>query len=58
MSATYEFTRAELMIAAAARAWTDDGEVLAPGLGARPPIAARLARLAPHPGLPMPHRPR
>ncbi|NOV26540.1 ketoacid CoA transferase [Cupriavidus necator] len=51
MSATYEFTRAELMIAAAARAWRDDGEVLATGIGTGPRIAAGLARLAHNPGL-------
>ncbi|UDM53809.1 CoA-transferase subunit beta [Cupriavidus sp. MP-37] len=51
MSATYEFTRAELMIAVAARAWRDDGEVLATGIGTGPRIAAGLARLAHNPGL-------
>ncbi|MCO4862091.1 ketoacid CoA transferase [Cupriavidus sp. WGlv3] len=51
MSATYEFTRAELMIAVAARAWCDDGEVLATGIGTGPRIAAGLARLAHNPGL-------
>ncbi|MFS8977943.1 CoA-transferase subunit beta [Cupriavidus necator] len=51
MSANYEFTRAELMIAAAARAWRDDGEVLATGIGTGPRIAAGLARLAHNPGL-------
>ncbi|ULX50962.1 ketoacid CoA transferase [Cupriavidus taiwanensis] len=51
MSATYDFTRAELMIAVAARAWCDDGEVLATGIGTGPRIAAGLARLAHNPGL-------
>jgi glutaconate CoA-transferase, subunit B len=51
VSATYEFTRAELMIAAAAREWRDDGEVLATGIGTGPRIAAGLARLAHNPGL-------
>nr|WP_216621427.1 ketoacid CoA transferase [Cupriavidus necator] len=39
------------MIAAAARAWRDDGEVLATGIGTGPRIAAGLARLAHNPGL-------
>jgi len=51
VSASHEFTRAELMIAAAARAWAQDGEVLATGIGTGPRIAAGLARLAHNPGL-------
>jgi len=51
VSVTPEFTRAELMIAAAASAWRDDGEVLATGIGTGPRLAAGLARLTHNPGL-------
>ncbi|KJK19763.1 ketoacid CoA transferase [Burkholderiaceae bacterium 16] len=51
MSATQQFTLAELMITAAARAWRDDGEVMATGIGTGPRIAAGLARLLHNPGL-------
>ncbi len=44
---------AELAIAAAARAWADDGEVLASGLGVAPRLAAGLAWLTLNPDLMM-----
>jgi glutaconate CoA-transferase subunit B len=46
-----EHTPVELAIAAAARAWADDGEVLASGLGLAPRLAAGLARLTLNPDL-------
>jgi glutaconate CoA-transferase, subunit B len=49
MSATYSL--AELCIAACARVWADDGEVLATGFTALPRIAAGLAKLTCNPAL-------
>jgi len=46
-------TLAELCIAAAARAWADDGELLASGLGTAPRLAAGLAWLTLNPDLMM-----
>ncbi len=51
MSHTPDPTLAELMIAAAARLWRDDGEVLATGIGTGPRLAASLARHLHNPGL-------
>ncbi len=48
-----DHTLAELAIAAAARAWADDGEVLASGLGVAPRLAAGLAWLTLNPELMM-----
>jgi len=45
MTTAETFTLAELMIVAAARAWADDGEVMANGIGTLPRIAAGLAKL-------------
>lgn len=50
---TTDFTLAELVIAAAAEAWRDDGELLATGIGPLPRIAASLAKLSFAPGLQM-----
>jgi glutaconate CoA-transferase subunit B len=51
--AAADFTLAELCIAAAARAWADDGELLASGLGTAPRLAAGLAWLTLNPELMM-----
>jgi glutaconate CoA-transferase subunit B len=51
MSDSLDYSLAELMIAAAARVWRDDGEVLATGIGTGPRLAAGLARLAYNAGL-------
>ncbi len=51
MSDSLDHSLAELMIAAAARLWRDDGEVLATGIGTGPRLAAGLARLAYNSGL-------
>lgn len=48
-----DFTLAELCIAAAARAWANDGELLASGLGTAPRLAASLAWLTLNPDLMM-----
>ena len=45
------FTRAELIIAAAARAWQDDDEIVAAGIGPLPRLAASLAKLTLNPKL-------
>ena len=48
---TADFTLSELLIAAAAEAWRDDGEVLASGIGLIPRLAAGLAKLTFNPAL-------
>lgn len=48
-----QYTLAELMVAAAARAFSHDGEVLATGIGALPRLAASLAMLTDNPELMM-----
>lgn len=45
------FSRAELIIAAAAQAWRDDGEIVAAGIGPLPRLAASLAKLTLNPAL-------
>jgi glutaconate CoA-transferase, subunit B len=51
VSDAFDYSLAELMIAASARLWRDDGEVLATGIGTGPRLAAGLARLAHNAGL-------
>lgn len=51
MSATCEFTLAELMIVAASEAWRGDAEVIASGLGVIPRLGASLAKLTHSPHL-------
>ncbi|HEN8800143.1 ketoacid CoA transferase [Pseudomonas sp. CM25] len=51
MSATCDFTLAELMIVAAAEAWRGNGEVIASGLGVIPRLGASLAKLSHSPEL-------
>lgn len=46
-----EYTLTELVIAAAAEAWRDDGEVLASGIGLVPRLGASLAKLTFNPAL-------
>jgi len=45
MTATSEFTLAELLIVAACEAWRGNGEVIASGLGVIPRLGASLAKL-------------
>lgn len=45
MTTVQDYTLAELIIAAAARAWLGEGEVLATGIGPLPRLAAGLAKL-------------
>jgi glutaconate CoA-transferase subunit B len=45
MTSTNEFTLADLVIAAAAEAWRDGGEVLGTGIGTIPRLALSLAKL-------------
>ncbi|TKT75743.1 ketoacid CoA transferase [Aquamicrobium sp. LC103] len=45
MTIATDFTLAELIIAAAAETWRDDGELLATGIGPLPRLAAGLAKL-------------
>ena len=51
MSATCDFTLAELMIVAASEAWRGNGEVIASGLGVIPRLGASLAKLSHSPQL-------
>ena len=51
MTATCEFTLAELLIVAACEAWRDNGEVIASGLGVIPRLGASLAKLSHSPEL-------
>ncbi|MEN5305694.1 MULTISPECIES: CoA-transferase subunit beta [unclassified Pseudomonas] len=51
MTATPEFTLAELLIVAAAEAWRGNGEVIASGLGVIPRLGASLAKLTHSPEL-------
>ncbi len=51
MTATCEFTLAELLIVAASEAWRDNGEVVASGLGVIPRLGASLAKLSHSPEL-------
>ena len=51
MSATCDFTLAELMIVAASEAWRGNGEVIASGLGVIPRLGASLAKLTHSPEL-------
>ena len=44
---------AEICISAASKAWKDDGEILATGIGLIPRIAAGLAKLTHNPDLMM-----
>jgi glutaconate CoA-transferase subunit B len=53
MTASTDYTLAELCIAAASEAWRDAGEVLASGLGLVPRLAAGLAKLTFSPDLQM-----
>lgn len=53
MTTAKDFTLAELVIAAAAETWRDDGELLATGIGPLPRIAASLAKMTFAPGLQM-----
>ncbi|BDM64291.1 CoA-transferase [Shewanella sp. NFH-SH190041] len=53
MQATEQYTLAELMICAASRAFADDGEVLATGIGVIPRLAASLAMKTVNPDLMM-----
>lgn len=53
MSEQHEFSLAELMVAAAAEAFRDDGEVLATGIGALPRLAASVAMRSSNPDLMM-----
>ncbi|MFJ4375776.1 CoA-transferase subunit beta [Pseudomonas japonica] len=51
MSATCDFTLAELLIVAASEAWRGNGEVIASGLGVIPRLGASLAKLSHSPEL-------
>ena len=51
MTATSEFTLAELLIVAACEAWRGNGEVIASGLGVIPRLGASLAKLTHSPEL-------
>lgn len=51
MTATSEFTLAELLIVAACEAWRGNGEVIASGLGVIPRLGASLAKLSHSPEL-------
>ncbi|KMM85411.1 glutaconate CoA-transferase subunit B [Pseudomonas taetrolens] len=51
MTATCEFTLAELLIVAASEAWRDNGEVIASGLGVIPRLGASLAKMTHSPEL-------
>lgn len=53
MTTAKEFTLAELIVAAGAQAWANDGEVLATGIGPLPRLAAGLAKLTCAPGIMM-----
>jgi glutaconate CoA-transferase subunit B len=53
MTAATEYTLAELCIVAASRAFADDGEVLATGIGVIPRLAASLAMKTTNPDLMM-----
>ena len=46
MPSTYDYSLAELLIAAAATAWRGNGEVLASGIGIVPRLGASLAKNA------------
>lgn len=51
MSATCDFTLAELLIVAASEAWRGNGELIASGLGVIPRLGASLAKLSHSPEL-------
>jgi len=51
MTATCEFTLAELLIVAASEAWRGNGEVIASGLGVIPRLAASVAKMSHSPQL-------
>ncbi|MEO3388810.1 ketoacid CoA transferase [Mesorhizobium sp. CAU 1741] len=51
MTTATDFTLADLVIAAAAETWRDDGELLATGIGPLPRLAAGLAKLTFAPGI-------